>query len=101
MPSPVEPMNARERPDEQLEQLFGDGWPQLVTAYRSGRRSGAADAQGALPDSQTMAGTVSDWEARTGLLLPDSGEYVIPQGLSTPRADRELDRGSASSRTSG
>jgi hypothetical protein len=32
MPSTVEPMTARPRPDDQLERLFDDGWPAFITA---------------------------------------------------------------------
>lgn len=45
------------------------------------------------PASQTMTGTVRQWETWTGLHFPDSGEYVIPDGLSTLRIDRARDRG--------
>jgi hypothetical protein len=47
----------------------------------------------AAPASQTMTGTVAEWEAWTGIALPSSGEYVIPQGLSVLRVDREADLG--------
>jgi hypothetical protein len=30
------------------------------------------------PQSQTMTGTVQEWEAWTGMVLPATGEYVIP-----------------------
>ena len=41
-----------------------------------------------------MTGTVSEWESWTGLRLPSTGHYVIPQGLSTLYIDRETDLGS-------
>lgn len=40
-----------------------------------------------------MSGTVAEWEGWTGLALPESGEYVIPDGLSVLRVDREGDVG--------
>jgi hypothetical protein len=43
--------------------------------------------------SQVMTGTVAEWEAWTGLALPDSGDYVIPDGLSTLHIDRAADLG--------
>jgi GNAT superfamily N-acetyltransferase len=43
--------------------------------------------------SQTMTGTVADWERWTGMALPASGEYVIPDGLSVLHIDRTADRG--------
>jgi RimJ/RimL family protein N-acetyltransferase len=45
------------------------------------------------PASQTMSGTVAEWEGWTGLALPESGEYVIPDGLSVLRVDRGADVG--------
>ena len=45
------------------------------------------------PRSQTMTGTVAEWEAWTGLALPASGEYVIPDGLALLHVDRDADRG--------
>jgi hypothetical protein len=45
------------------------------------------------PHSQTMTGSVSDWESWTGLPMPASGTYVIPAGLTTLSIDREADAG--------
>jgi hypothetical protein len=45
------------------------------------------------PRSQTMTGTVEDWQSWTGMPFPSTGEYVIPDGLSTLRMDRETDFG--------
>ena len=47
----------------------------------------------AAPRSQTITGSVADWESWTGLALPSSGRYVIPGGLSTLEIDRETDTG--------
>ena len=41
----------------------------------------------------TITGTVSEWEAWTGMPFPDSGEYVVPGALVPVSIDRELDRG--------
>jgi hypothetical protein len=40
-----------------------------------------------------MTGTVADWEAWTGMAFPATGEYVIPDGLSTLHIDRAADSG--------
>ncbi len=40
-----------------------------------------------------MTGTVQEWEAWTGMVLPATGEYVIPRGLSTLHIDIDEDRG--------
>lgn len=45
------------------------------------------------PTSQTMTGTVEQWETWTGMPLPSTGEYVIPAGLSLLHIDREADLG--------
>ncbi|HEU5428802.1 MAG TPA: hypothetical protein VFU74_18120 [Actinocrinis sp.] len=47
----------------------------------------------AAPSSQTMTGTVAEWEEWSGIPLPSSGDYVIPQGLSVLHVDREADVG--------
>jgi hypothetical protein len=44
------------------------------------------------PRSQVICGTVAEWESWTGLVFPDSGDYVIPEGLSTLHVDRDADR---------
>ena len=48
----------------------------------------------ALPNSMRITGTVRDWEAWTGLALPESGAYVFPRGLAPLGVDREADIGS-------
>ncbi|MER5752792.1 GNAT family N-acetyltransferase [Streptomyces sp. NPDC002088] len=59
---------------------------------RTHERMGAQILAGA-PASQTMTGTVAEWESWTGLVFPESGEYVIPDGLSLLRIDRDADEG--------
>ncbi len=46
------------------------------------------------PRSQTMTGTVPEWEAWTGMAFPGTGDYVIPRGLSILHIDTEADHGS-------
>jgi GNAT superfamily N-acetyltransferase len=43
--------------------------------------------------SQTITGTVADWEKWTGLLYPSTGTYVIPDGLTVLEIDRTADLG--------
>lgn len=45
------------------------------------------------PRSQTMTGTVAEWESWTDMAFPVSGSYVIPDGVSLLRIDREQDLG--------
>ena len=47
----------------------------------------------AAPASQTMTGTVAEWEEWSGIALPSTGDYVIPHGLSVLHIDREADLG--------
>jgi GNAT superfamily N-acetyltransferase len=62
--------------------------PWLRTHWRMGARVLAA-----APRSQVVTGTVAQWEAWTGMALPDSGDYVIPGGLSPLTVDRAADSG--------
>ena len=62
--------------------------PWLRTHWRLG---GAIIATA--PRSQTMTGTVAEWESWTGMAFPATGDYVIPRGLSILRIDTEADRG--------
>jgi GNAT superfamily N-acetyltransferase len=68
-----------------------DGLP-LDPWLRTHVRLGATVLQGA-PRSQTMTGTVDEWQSWTGLALPASGAYVIPDGLALLHVDREADHG--------
>ncbi|ELP64058.1 hypothetical protein ACKI1I_07090 [Streptomyces turgidiscabies] len=52
-----------------------------------------AEILAAAPVSQTMTGTVAEWEKWTGLALPESGEYVVPDGLGLLRVDIDADEG--------
>lgn len=43
------------------------------------------------PRSMEITGTVAEWEEWTGMLFPESGRYVIPDGLDLLIVDREHD----------
>ena len=62
--------------------------PWLRTHQRLGARIIAT-----APNSQTMTGTVDRWEEWAGMRFPDSGVYVIPDGLSVLRIDVGNDSG--------
>jgi hypothetical protein len=47
-----------------------------------------------LPRSLRITGSVGDWETWTGLVFPESGDYVFPEGLATVHVDRDKDIGS-------
>jgi len=68
-----------------------DGSP-LDPWLRTHQRLGARVLAPA-PSSQTMTGTVGQWEDWTGLVFPDTGRYVIPDGLSTLHIDKAADVG--------
>ncbi|MGW7661724.1 hypothetical protein [Streptomyces sp. NPDC054756] len=59
---------------------------------RTHQRLGAS-ILAAAPASQTMTGSVAEWEDWTGMAFPESGDYVIPDGLSLLAIDREADQG--------
>ena len=59
---------------------------------RTHQRLGA-DILAPAPASQTMTGTVAEWEGWTGMAFPESGDYVIPDGLSLLRIDGQTDQG--------
>jgi GNAT superfamily N-acetyltransferase len=42
-----------------------------------------------LPRSMLITGTVAEWEEWTGLPLPESGDYVFPDGLAPVAVDRD------------
>ncbi|MFZ4151990.1 hypothetical protein [Streptomyces pseudogriseolus] len=59
---------------------------------RTHQRLGATPVSAA-PASQVMTGTVAEWERWTGLGFPETGDYVIPEGLALLRIDRASDEG--------
>jgi hypothetical protein len=62
--------------------------PWLRTHVRLGGRLIAT-----APQSQTMTGTVAEWETWSGMVFPATGDYVIPGGLSTLHIDQGADEG--------
>lgn len=80
--TPIERYQHWTRPDG----LPLDPW--LRTHVRMGARILAA-----APRSQVITGTVADWETWTGMPFPDSGDYVIPDGLSPLHIDHTTDTG--------
>ncbi len=62
--------------------------PWLRTHHRLGARVVATT-----PRSQTMTGTVAEWETWTGLVFPESGTHVVPDALATVAIDRAADTG--------
>lgn len=79
-------------PIEQFASWRGEDGQPLDPWLRTHRRLGARMIATA-PTSQTMTGTVGQWEEWTGMRFPESGVYVIPDGLSTLRIDLDDDSG--------
>ncbi|CAL9651954.1 hypothetical protein [Streptomyces sp. Tu 3180] len=59
---------------------------------RTHQRLGAG-IPAAAPASQTMTGTVAEWERWPRTAFPESGDYVIPDGLGLLRISRSADQG--------
>lgn len=59
---------------------------------RTHERLGARMA-GLAPRGNVFRGTVAQWEEWTGLALPESGRYVVPDALEPLQIDRERDEG--------
>jgi GNAT superfamily N-acetyltransferase len=48
------------------------------------------------PEATVITGTVSEWEGWTSMILPESGEYVVPGALQPIIVDREQNVGTYS-----
>lgn len=93
--APVRPTLKQRYPLTPIETFMGWTRPDgaaLDPWIRTHLRLGAT-LLAAAPESQTMTGTVAEWERWSGIDLPSSGDYVIPQGISVLRVDREADLG--------
>ncbi|GAB3967271.1 hypothetical protein GCM10027615_16380 [Plantactinospora veratri] len=93
---PVRPTRKARYPLTPIDRYAGwtrpDGTPfdpWLRTHLRSGGRILTT-----APRSQVITGTVAEWQRWTGLEFPDSGEFVIPDGLSTLHVELAADSGS-------
>jgi hypothetical protein len=52
-----------------------------------------ADTLAVAPHSRLISGTVANWEEWTGLEFPESGDYLLPGGLTPMRVDCDRDLG--------
>lgn len=116
----VERSDARSWADSDLEPLFEGAFPAFITADQEakayigrvrdwfaglgiivtedGQTPVATGWAGgtiiaAAPRSETMTGTVAEWESWTGMAFPATGDYVIPRGLSILHIDTVEDSG--------
>jgi GNAT superfamily N-acetyltransferase len=92
---PVRPTLKSRYPLTPIDRYAGwtrpDGTP-FDPWIRTHRRLGARMVATA-PRSQVITGTVAQWQSWTGMVFPDSGDFVIPDGLSVLHIDRVTDQG--------
>jgi GNAT superfamily N-acetyltransferase len=95
MIAPVRPLFKERYPLTPIERFMTwrrpDGWlfdPWMRTHERLGAVVGPP-----LPHSLRITGTLAEWEQWTGLVFPDPGRYVIPNGLDVLVIDRSRDVG--------
>jgi GNAT superfamily N-acetyltransferase len=93
--APVRPTHKSRYPLQPMERYVrwtrADGLPfdpWIRTHHRLGAKTLAV-----APESMTITGTVSEWEAWTGMAFPESGSYVIADALVPIEIDREGDQG--------
>ncbi|MGW7365448.1 hypothetical protein ACWGI8_18900 [Streptomyces sp. NPDC054841] len=93
--APVRPTMKAQYPLTPIEAFMGwrrrDGMA-LDPWIRTHQRLGAKILSAA-PASQTMTGSIAEWERWTSMVFPEPGDYVIPGGLSLLRVDLSADEG--------
>lgn len=93
--APLRPTLKHRYPLVPIEDYLGwrraDGAP-FDPWLRTHRRLGA-EVLGPAPRSQVFTGTVQQWEEWSGLALPGSGSYVVPDALAPVVVDHRADRG--------
>ncbi len=86
MSSSVERMHARARPDAQMDQLFGDGWPDFITADQLVKRYIGAVRE-LFADLELVLLDPSDVLVAAGWGCQSSGTVTrrtFPRGTPTP-----------------
>lgn len=68
-----------------------DGWP-FDPWIRVHERVGG-EIVGCAPAAMRVSGSVAEWERWTGIAMPESGAYVVPDALVPVDIDRERDVG--------
>ena len=76
--------------EKYMRWVRSDGLP-FDAWLRVHARLGARVARAA-PRSMRIVATVAEWEARTGLVFPASGDYIVPGALVPLRVNRARDR---------
>jgi len=93
--APVRPSWKERYPLVPIERYVGWTLPdgRLLDPWLRVHAGLGADLVGPCRESMTIAGTVQDWEEWTGLVFPETGDYVVPGALELVHVDRETDRG--------
>jgi hypothetical protein len=93
--APVRPSAKAAYPITPIDRYVGwrraDGLP-FDPWLRVHARTGA-QLVGVCRRSMEVLGTVAEWEAWTGMVFPEDGDYVVPGALTPVTVDREADRG--------
>jgi hypothetical protein len=94
--APVRPSTKHLYPITPIEQYVtwrrDDG--QLLDPWMRVHERLGARVSTPLPESLRITGTVGEWESWTGMVFPETGTYVFPEGLAPLDVDRTADRGS-------
>ncbi|MBI3299581.1 MAG: hypothetical protein HYZ75_15560 [Elusimicrobia bacterium] len=89
--APVRPTLKAGYPREQMESYVrrkDDAGRAFDPWLRTHERLGA-EFLAMMPRALSIEAGIGDWEAWTGLRFPESGEYVVPEGLAPLSIDRE------------
>ncbi len=93
--APVRPTHKHHYPLMPMERYMhwrrDDGLP-FDPWIRVHKRAGG-EILGCASAAMHVTGSVADWERWTGMALPESGAYVVPDALAPIKVDRERDLG--------
>jgi hypothetical protein len=92
--APVRPSMKERYPLTPIERYVGWRRPdgELLDPWMRVHERLGARISTPLPESMLITGSVAEWESWTGLALPESGEYVFPEGLAPLAVDVAADR---------
>jgi hypothetical protein len=92
--APVRPSMKERYPLTPIERYVGWRRPdgELLDPWMRVHERLGARVSTPLPESMLITGSVAEWESWTGLALPESGEYVFPEGLAPLTVDVAVDR---------
>ena len=93
--APVRPSHKERYPMVGIHRYIGWRRPdgQLLDPWMRVHERLGARVAGPLPRSLKITGSVAEWESWTGLVFPETGDYVFPEGLVTVHIDRQVELG--------